>query len=191
MSFLARYSGRTLEAYRHDLRGYFQWASNNDVDVLKATRPHIELFRGRRVRPHVVPLDGLWLDDAWFDGGGGGGPEREVLDRPIRRTLGTVATPGRPELAALGLTPGERVRWRDRPGGRWREGTVVERERDGSVGVRDGKGASRSLTVDRLEVRTRGPRGARTWEPLSVRAARTEQLPLFASTPALDEDRRR
>jgi integrase/recombinase XerD len=45
VSFPARYSGRTLEAYRHDLRGYFQWASNNDVDVLKATRPHIELFR--------------------------------------------------------------------------------------------------------------------------------------------------
>jgi hypothetical protein len=118
------------------------------------------------------------------------------------RTLRTVATP-RPELAALGLTPGERVRWRpaavpsaspssrDRPGGRWREGTVVERERDGSVGVRDGKGASRALTVDRLEVRTRGPRGARTWEPLTVRATRTEQLPLFAATPALDEDRRR
>ena len=106
------------------------------------------------------------------------------------RTLRTVATP-RPELAALGLTPGERVRWRDRPGGRRREGTVVERERDGSVGVRDGKGASRALTVDRLEVRTRGPRGARTWEPLTVRTARTEQLPLFASTPVLDEDRRR
>ena len=111
--------------------------------------------------------------------------------RPIRRTLGTVATPGRPELAALGLAPGERVRWRDRRRGRWREGTVVERERDGSVGVRDGKGASRSLTVDRLEVCTRGPRGARTWEPLTARAARTEQLALFAATPALDEDRRR
>jgi hypothetical protein len=113
------------------------------------------------------------------------------LDRSIRRTLGPVATPRRPELAALGLTPGDRVRWRDRPGGRWREGTVVERERDGSVGVRDRRGASRSLTVDRLEVRTRGPRGARTWEPLTVRAARTEQLPLFAVAPALDEDRRR
>jgi hypothetical protein len=28
VSFLARYSGRTLEAYRHDLLGYFQWASS-------------------------------------------------------------------------------------------------------------------------------------------------------------------
>jgi hypothetical protein len=96
----------------------------------------------------------------------------------------------RPELAALGLSAGDLVRWRDRPGGRWREGTVVERERDGSVGVRDGKGASRALTVDRLEVRTRGPRGARTWEPLSVRAGRTEQMPLFA-TPDPDKVRPR
>ena len=28
-SFSARYSGRTLEAYRHDLRGFFQWAADN------------------------------------------------------------------------------------------------------------------------------------------------------------------
>ena len=45
VSFLARYSGRTLEAYRHDLLGYFQWASDNDLAVLTATRPHLELFR--------------------------------------------------------------------------------------------------------------------------------------------------
>lgn len=45
-SFLARYSGPTLDAYRHDLRGYFQWAADNAVEVLGATRPHIELFRG-------------------------------------------------------------------------------------------------------------------------------------------------
>ena len=44
-SFLARYSGRTLEAYRHDLRGFFQWATGNGVAVLAATRGHIELFR--------------------------------------------------------------------------------------------------------------------------------------------------
>jgi site-specific recombinase XerD len=44
-SFLARYSGRTLEAYRHDLRGFFQLAADNHLEVLKATRPHIELFR--------------------------------------------------------------------------------------------------------------------------------------------------
>src|SRR5918994_49851 len=45
ISFLARYSGRTLEAYRHDLRGFFQWATDNRIVVLGANRAHIELFR--------------------------------------------------------------------------------------------------------------------------------------------------
>ena len=44
-AFLARYSGRTLGAYRHDLRGFFQWAADHDLPVLAATRPHIELYR--------------------------------------------------------------------------------------------------------------------------------------------------
>src|SRR6516162_8944816 len=44
-AFLARYSGRTLEAYRHDLRTFFQWASTVGLAVLEATRPHIELCR--------------------------------------------------------------------------------------------------------------------------------------------------
>ncbi|HET6753025.1 MAG TPA: tyrosine-type recombinase/integrase [Jiangellaceae bacterium] len=45
VAFLARYNGRTLEAYRHDLRGFFQWAADMQLTVLAATRPHIELFR--------------------------------------------------------------------------------------------------------------------------------------------------
>jgi hypothetical protein len=45
VAFLARYSGRTLDAYRHDLRGFFQWAADTKVVVLSATRPHIELYR--------------------------------------------------------------------------------------------------------------------------------------------------
>jgi site-specific recombinase XerD len=45
VSFLARYSGRTLEAYRHDLRGFFQWATDHGVAVMEASRAHIELFR--------------------------------------------------------------------------------------------------------------------------------------------------
>jgi hypothetical protein len=98
-----------------------------------------------------------------------------------------VAAPPRPELAARGLWAGERVRGRDRLDGRWREGTVVERERDGSVGVRDGKSASRALRIDRLEVRTRGPRGARTWEPFTARVRRTEQLPLFTAQDSDEE----
>jgi integrase/recombinase XerD len=45
-AFLARYSGRTLDAYRHDLRGFFQWSADVGLTVLAATRPHIELSRG-------------------------------------------------------------------------------------------------------------------------------------------------
>jgi len=44
-AFLARYSGRTLEAYRYDLRSFFQWAADVSLEVLCATRPHLELFR--------------------------------------------------------------------------------------------------------------------------------------------------
>jgi integrase/recombinase XerD len=45
VSFVARYSGRTLEAYRHDLCGFFQWATDHGVAVMEANRAHIELFR--------------------------------------------------------------------------------------------------------------------------------------------------
>src|SRR5439155_15355026 len=44
-AFLARYSGRTLDAYRHDLRGFFQWSRDVGLEILAATRPHIELYR--------------------------------------------------------------------------------------------------------------------------------------------------
>ena len=44
-AFLARYSGRTLDAYRHDLRTFLQWAADVGLAVLEATRPHIELYR--------------------------------------------------------------------------------------------------------------------------------------------------
>ena len=45
ISFLARYNGRTLVAYRHDLRGFFQRATNHGIAVMAASRAHIELFR--------------------------------------------------------------------------------------------------------------------------------------------------
>ena len=67
---------------------------------------------------------------------------------------------------------------------------VVERERDGSVGVRDGKGGSRALRVDRLEVRILGPRGARTWERVTAWVRRREQLPLFTEQHSAEEWRR-
>jgi hypothetical protein len=44
-AFLARYDGRTLDAYRNDLRAFFQWADDTGLEVLAATRPHIETYR--------------------------------------------------------------------------------------------------------------------------------------------------
>jgi hypothetical protein len=83
-------------------------------------------------------------------------------------------------LEELGLSPGDRVRFRPRTGrGRWRLGVVTRRERDGSVGLHDEKGAARAIRADALEVLTTGPRGARVWEPVPQRAARTEQMRLL------------
>jgi hypothetical protein len=45
VAFLARYSGRTVDAYRHDLRSFFHWTANHGVALLAATRAHIELYR--------------------------------------------------------------------------------------------------------------------------------------------------
>jgi len=45
VAFLSRFNGRTLDAYRHDLRMFFQWAGDHDLAVLDARRPHIELYR--------------------------------------------------------------------------------------------------------------------------------------------------
>ena len=44
-AFLARYRGRTLEAYRYDLRSFFEWADEHRLDVLAATRAHLEWYR--------------------------------------------------------------------------------------------------------------------------------------------------
>ncbi len=45
VTFLARYSSRTLDAYRHDLRNLFQWTADHGLAVLEATRAHLELYR--------------------------------------------------------------------------------------------------------------------------------------------------
>lgn len=82
-------------------------------------------------------------------------------------------------LAELGLDEGDPVRYRRGDTGRWRDAKVVRREADGSLGVRDAKGALRALRLDQVEVRTTGPRGGVVWEPLPERAARTEQMGLF------------
>ena len=55
IAFLARYSGRTLESYRYDLRSFFQWTAGVGLDVLAATRPHIELFRSSLEERGLAP----------------------------------------------------------------------------------------------------------------------------------------
>jgi hypothetical protein len=82
-------------------------------------------------------------------------------------------------LEALGLAPGMAVRFRRAMATRWRSAVVERVEKDGSLGLRDGKGAARAIPIDLVEVATTGPRGARTWEPVAERAARTEQMRLL------------
>jgi hypothetical protein len=83
------------------------------------------------------------------------------------------------DLTILGLTPGEQVRFRRDPASRWQEAIVTRRERDGSIGLTDRRGAARALPVESIEVRCLGPRGGPGWEPLTARASRTEQLRLL------------
>lgn len=82
-------------------------------------------------------------------------------------------------LLEVGLRPGDRVRWRRTEGGTWREGNVERRERDGSIGVRDERGALRALPLEVLQVRGTGKRGGTRWERLTDRADRDEQLGLL------------
>ncbi len=82
-------------------------------------------------------------------------------------------------LTILGLRPDERVRFRRDERSRWQEAVVTRRERDGSVGLTDQRGAARAIPVEQIEVQCSGPRGGTNWEPLSTRASRNEQLRLL------------
>ena len=84
-----------------------------------------------------------------------------------------------PNLAQVGLRPGEKVRFRRLDRSRWQTGTVRRRERDGSIGITDTNGAARAIPMHLVQVRCDGPRGAAHWEPLLDRATRTEQLSLL------------
>lgn len=106
----------------------------------------------------------------------GGSTAGAGSDHRARVVTGAASSDG---LAILGLQPGEAVRWRAAGGGRWQNGRVARRERDGSVSVTDARGSLRSLPVDRLDVRCAGPRGGSGWEPLQDRASRQEQLRLL------------
>ena len=81
------------------------------------------------------------------------------------------------DLAAT--APGQQQQF-DGSGGEGIAGCLHLRiERDGSIRIVDGKGASRAVKVADVEVRHTGPRGAAGWEPLAEPAARTEQLNLL------------
>jgi hypothetical protein len=82
-------------------------------------------------------------------------------------------------LAELGLRRGDTVRFRRSASERWKPATVERRERDGSLGLRDDKGASRAIALACVEVRSTGRRGGTVWEPVAERAARTEQMKLL------------
>lgn len=99
---------------------------------------------------------------------------------PCRGSLGPVAGGvSGVDLAAFGLRAGEVVRFRRLARGRWRRGRLERIERDGSIGVRDDKGAARALPAALVEVAATGPKGAATWEPLAERMCRGDQLELF------------
>lgn len=59
-------------------------------------------------------------------------------------------------LGDLGLTRGDRVRWRSRDGGTWSSGNVVGREKDGSISLIDGRGNWRAIRSSALSVRIGG-----------------------------------
>lgn len=82
-------------------------------------------------------------------------------------------------LVAVGLRPGDVVRFRRRPGGSWQRARVERRERDGSIGVRDERGAARAIALDRLQILTTGKRGGIVWEPVVEAADRDEQLSIW------------
>ncbi|CAA9268830.1 MAG: hypothetical protein AVDCRST_MAG76-3258 [uncultured Acidimicrobiales bacterium] len=83
------------------------------------------------------------------------------------------------DLAAFGLRAGEAVRFRRANRGRWHPGRLERIERDGSIGVRDERGAARALPAELVEVAATGPKGGCTWEPLVERMTRGDQLELF------------
>ena len=57
--------------------------------------------------------------------------------------------------------------------------TVIGMGADGSVTLRDGKGAARSIDASRLEVAVLGRRGSTAWTPVLERAAEPEQRTFF------------
>ncbi len=70
-------------------------------------------------------------------------------------------------LAEIGLEIGQLVRYIGRSDKRYRDGVVLRRERDGSIGLRDDRGRARAIPIERIEVRVVGPRGGEQWVKLT------------------------
>ena len=54
MAFPARYSGRTRQSYRADLRQFLEWTATIGVDPLVATELDIELHSGNPVHTSLA-----------------------------------------------------------------------------------------------------------------------------------------
>jgi len=79
-------------------------------------------------------------------------------------------------LEAIGLRPGERVRFRRADRARWQNGQVHRLERDGSLRVTDTDGAARTVPLAQVQVRMAAGSSRGLWEPLADRSARAVQL---------------
>jgi hypothetical protein len=80
------------------------------------------------------------------------------------------------ELEQLGLRDGDRVRFAPKAEARPQEGTVRGSNKDGSLTITDGKGASRAIPPERVWRSARTARGKATWLPLM---GEEQQLELF------------
>jgi hypothetical protein len=91
----------------------------------------------------------------------------------------TVVPPPAPDvLAPLGLEPGDAVRFCPSSNGqaRLQNGTVRGSNKDGSITITDGKGASRAIPPERVWRSGKTKRGRLVWVPL---LGDEEQLHLF------------
>ncbi len=91
----------------------------------------------------------------------------------------TLPTPQ--SLETLGIQSGDAARFRRKNDQRWKFGVVIGIEKDGSISLRDAKGATRSIPQVNIEIKAKGPRGGYIWEPLPTIAQRTEQLSFLPS----------
>jgi hypothetical protein len=80
VAFLPRYSGRTLDAHRHDLRNLFQWAADHDLAVLEGTRANLEMYRSSMEQRGLAPSTYcivVWKEGHVTEAHDGAGDRRE------------------------------------------------------------------------------------------------------------------